>query len=731
MSKKRKKDNSKSLSKKKAKIKGNPTSGKYSVADYKTRIALFLQKADKKGLTPKQLAAFCKAEKGSYKNYKTALEELQKNAVVTKSKKMFMLSTVAGYFKAEIVRLNTTFGFAKKSDSDEEIFIPGKFLLGSLVGDTVLMKYIKSRSGNPEGEVVDILEFSNPLCSGTIILENQEKMLVCEKMCNTPIRIMTKRSVNFKVGDKVLAKISQRGKRHSEHKAEIVFSYGSAQKAENCAFALIDSEGLPYEFPFDVVDEAQSIAQKSITNEEIESRTDLRNEIIFTIDSAHSKDLDDAVSVKKTSSGYELGVHIADVSHYVKAGHPLDKEAMNRGTSVYFADKVIPMLPKELSNGICSLNPDEDRLAFSSLMKLDNDGKLIDFHFEKTVIRSRVKGVYKEINTILDGTSTPEIDEKYKDVRETIFLLNELADLRLIIRANRGTPQIETVESEFIIDENGVCSDVVPRTRGKSEQIIEEMMLLANESAAKTARNFELPFVYRVHETPSDEKINILSETLIKLNIPLPRIGDTVKPAHLKQILENAKESSSYPIINNLVLRSMPKAKYSDKPLGHFGLALEDYSHFTSPIRRYSDLAIHRILTAFLIKQQENGIISKKLYKFAPQAADAATEAELRAVAIERKCEDFYKAEYMSSKIGEKYTGLITSVTDYGFYVLLENSVEGLVRINSLPDGNYDIDEGIAIIETTTNKTYAVGDKVEVICSKAAVEIGKIDFDLV
>jgi ribonuclease R len=364
-------------------------------------------------------------------------------------------------------------------------------------------------------------------------------------------------------------------------------------------------------------------------------------------------------------------------------------------------------------------------------MKLDNDGKLIDFHFEKTVIRSRVKGVYKEINTILDGTSTPEIDEKYKDVRETIFLLNELADLRLIIRANRGTPQIETVESEFIIDENGVCSDVVPRTRGKSEQIIEEMMLLANESAAKTARNFELPFVYRVHETPSDEKINILSETLIKLNIPLPRIGDTVKPAHLKQILENAKESSSYPIINNLVLRSMPKAKYSDKPLGHFGLALEDYSHFTSPIRRYSDLAIHRILTAFLIKQQENGIISKKLYKFAPQAADAATEAELRAVAIERKCEDFYKAEYMSSKIGEKYTGLITSVTDYGFYVLLENSVEGLVRINSLPDGNYDIDEGIAIIETTTNKTYAVGDKVEVICSKAAVEIGKIDFDLV
>jgi ribonuclease R len=627
--------------------------------------------------------------------------------------------------------LNTTFGFAKKSDSDEEIFIPGKFLLGSLVGDTVLMKYIKSRSGNPEGEVVDILEFSNPLCSGTIILENQEKMLVCEKMCNTPIRIMTKRSVNFKVGDKVLAKISQRGKRHSEHKAEIVFSYGSAQKAENCAFALIDSEGLPYEFPFDVVDEAQSIAQKSITNEEIESRTDLRNEIIFTIDSAHSKDLDDAVSVKKTSSGYELGVHIADVSHYVKAGHPLDKEAMNRGTSVYFADKVIPMLPKELSNGICSLNPDEDRLAFSSLMKLDNDGKLIDFHFEKTVIRSRVKGVYKEINTILDGTSTPEIDEKYKDVRETIFLLNELADLRLIIRSNRGTPQIETVESEFIIDENGVCSDVVPRTRGKSEQIIEEMMLLANESAAKTARNFELPFVYRVHETPSDEKINILSETLIKLNIPLPRIGDTVKPAHLKQILENAKESSSYPIINNLVLRSMPKAKYSDKPLGHFGLALEDYSHFTSPIRRYSDLAIHRILTAFLIKQQENGIISKKLYKFAPQAADAATEAELRAVAIERKCEDFYKAEYMSSKIGEKYTGLITSVTDYGFYVLLENSVEGLVRINSLPDGNYDIDEGIAIIETTTNKTYAVGDKVEVICSKAAVEIGKIDFDLV
>lgn len=718
--------------KKSSKQKIPQKKNKFSVDYYNKKIISVLENAESGTVSSKQLESYSQAGKGNMKNFRTALEMLQKNGTVSGSKKGYSLSEKNDLFKAEIVRLNKTFGFARRTDNNEEVFVPGKFLLGSLVGDTVLMRYIKSRSGNPEGEVVDILETGKSLLAGNIIEENKNFYLICNNLPDTPLKIIGKKSVKFKKGDKVLAEILFRGKHHSDHKAAVVYSYGSADKASNCASALIDSEDVPITFPDDVINEAQEIFETGIKEKDLEERLDLRkSEIIFTIDSEHSKDLDDAVSIRKTSSGYKLGVHIADVSHYVRAGHPLDKEAMNRGTSIYYADKVIPMLPKELSNGICSLNPGEDRLTFSALMTLDNSGQLTGFEFKKSVIRSKVKGIYKEVNAILDGTANDEIKNKYSELTDTIKLLNELCDLRLAVRKKRGAPEIETAESEFTISDNDTCIDVTARERGKSEQIIEEMMLLANESAAKFSKKYQLPFVYRVHEKPSEEKIQQLSEKLLKLGLQPLKIKGSVKPADLASLLEKTKDKEIYPVLNNIVLRSMAKAKYSDTPLGHFGLALDDYAHFTSPIRRYPDLSIHRIMSAFLIKQKNGETdVGKKLVKFASRSAESSTAAELRATALERKCDDYYKAEYMTAHIGEEYTGQITSVEEYGFYTAIPNSVEGLVGINSLPIGIYDIDEGISITETVSGLKYKTGDRVKVRCVKSDVRTGKIDFEL-
>ena len=341
------------------------------------------------------------------------------------------------------------------------------------------------------------------------------------------------------------------------------------------------------------------------------------------------------------------------------------------------------MLPKELSNGICSLNPNESRLTFSAIMELSKDGILLNYKFVKSVICSKVKGIYSEINSILDGSAEKAIEEKYFELKDTIFLMDELADILILNRRKRGAPEIETSESKLIID-NGMCREIVPRTRGKSEMIIEEFMLTANEAAARTAHENDIPFVYRVHEAPSPEKINDLKEGLRRLNVEVP-VFTEAKPVHLSEILRNSKDKPFYPVINMMTLRSMAKAKYEPEPKGHFGLALDDYAHFTSPIRRYPDLAIHRILTDII-----NGYDKEKLIKrysgFVQKASQRSTETEIRAMNIERNCEDCYKAEYMQQHIGEIFKGLISSVTEYGFYVELENTVEGLVHVNSLPE---------------------------------------------
>lgn len=363
--------------------------------------------------------------------------------------------------------------------------------------------------------------------------------------------------------------------------------------------SVLEVNGLTPVFPSEVIYEAREVSDYSRIKEEIPNRLDLRDKPIFTIDGADTKDIDDAISVERTKTGYLLGVHIADVSHYVQPKSQLDNEAFKRGTSVYYANRVIPMLPKELSNGICSLNPQEDRLAFSCLCELDKQGNITDYKFAKTVIRSRVKGVYSEINSLLAGSDDAELKEKYAEVSDQLPIIKELADILYKNKKNRGCPELETSESKLIINDEDICVGVERRTRGRSEEIIEDFMLVANECAARFGMDNNLPFVYRIHEEPSDEKLESLREALVKLNVQY-KLGEKACPGDMSEILKAAKGTDIDLIMNNIVLRSMSKARYSTEPVGHFGLALEDYAHFTSPIRRYPDLTIHRIMSAFL-----------------------------------------------------------------------------------------------------------------------------------
>lgn len=699
---------------------------------YKNRIREQLSQAGKKSVTYKQLYGKCKGRKQDPSAFARAIAEMKREGVIIEGKNGIKLCTAAGLFRAKVSRINRTFGFIERDDGSE-VFVPGKFLMGAMPGDIVMAKLLPQRGELPEGEVVTVVEEGFSEFTGTI---EKDGKTICIRpdTLGKELMIVSEIDVPMRVGDKVLAEISRRGTRHADHRVRVTAIFGDSKKASSSADAILYSNGIEVEFPACVLDEARTAEHKGIPAGEAERRLDLRDEIIFTIDGADTKDIDDAISVSKAEDGWNLGVHIADVSFYVKAGSELDKDAMLRGTSVYFANRVVPMLPKELSNGICSLNPQEDRLAFSCLMKLDTEGKLVSYKFSKSVIRSRVKGVYSEINTMLDcfksGKAIPsELAEKYEGLTDTILLMDELAAILTANKLHRGAPQIETSECKLILDENDVCVDVKKRERGRSELIIEEFMLMANTSAARLAKESGVPFVYRVHEDPAPEKVEELVDIVSRMGVNVPHFT-SVKPRHLAEILEKTKDLPLASAINNMVLRSMAKAKYSDEPLGHFGLVLNDYAHFTSPIRRYPDLAIHRILTDLCYNKQNTKYMQKRYAGFAKEAAQQSSECELVAMRVERDCDDCYIAEYMTGHIGEAFEGIISSVQEFGFFVELPNTVEGLVRTDTLKNGPYDYD-GHFTLTKEGKSVYRVGDKVKVICAAANVSAGQVDFTVV
>lgn len=706
----------------------------YAMNKIKTAVLVSLYEAGEDGMTEKDISKGLGLTKKNAKKLESALAEMKRFGDITNKKGVWRLKNPSLYFTAEVSRVTPRSGFImQQGEVPQEYFVRGRDLLGSIPGDTVLAVRTAGADElhrDPEAVVLSVLEESHALLTGVVVLEKNRLMVLPDRLCDEPLAIEKKGGKLLTPGEKVVFSIKSRGERHFDHTVAIEEGFGSCEDAKACAQAYMLANGLHVEFPEEVLSEAAKLGTDDPDPDEVLRRLDLRGEPIFTMDGADTKDIDDAVSIARVEGGYRLGVHIADVSHYVKKGSALDDEAFYRGTSIYYADRVVPMLPRELSNGICSLNPNVDRLAFSCLMEVSAQGRLLSYRFEKSVIRSRVKGVYSEVNRILDGTADEEIKEKYARVIDRIPIMRELAEILEKNRAERGAPAIDTKEAKIITDENGVCIDVKPRERGVAECIIEEFMLMANNAAAALAMRDKFPFVYRVHEAPPAEKLLQLNETLTALGVDPQGIGERSTAADLAAVIERARDTDKYEVINMIVLRSMMKARYSEEPLGHYGLVMPEYAHFTSPIRRYADLSIHRILTDYVYALSHEKLV-KKFTAFAAKAALQASNTELSAVRCERECENFYMAEYMREHIGEEFSGFISGVSPSGVFVELENTVEGMVSVARLPLGEYEVQHGVILTGAADGSVFTVGDRVRVRCVSVNVNGGFIDFEFV
>lgn len=627
--------------------------------------------------------------------------------------------------EATLVSLSKNFGFARPDSGGDDIFIHGSALQGALVGDKIIVGDIRKDDRGPSGRVRRIVEHKPAQTTGTVSVTDEGIEFIPDNAIRYNLRMRERDLNGAKNGDKVMASLEQ-DYRGDWAYASVKKVFGSGRTARVCADAIVEQYGIPHVFPQEVLDEAERVGNEPISDKEYAKRLDLRGEPIFTIDSKDAKDLDDAISVKRTDFGYTLGVHIADVSHYVKEGSAIDEEAINRGTSVYFADRVIPMLPEVLSNGACSLNAGTDKLAFSALIELDKEGHITKYDFKKTIINSKVRGVYSEVNEILDGTASEEILNEYAPVMESLMLAKELADILKANSAARGTMELDSGESKFILDENGICIDIMPRVSGEAEQLIEQMMVTANIAAAKFSLDHKLPFLYRVHGTPDPKRVEELVTLLQLVGVPCKEI---VKPNPETQdfaaILDRVRGLPCETLVSQRLLRTMEKARYSTEETGHFGLALSDYSHYTSPIRRYPDTSIHRVLSAF-VEGMPAEEVRRRYAQFCETSATESSRNEIRALIAERDAEDCYMAEYMSQHIGEHFEGTVSGVTMRGVFVRLENSVEGFVSLDAF-EGEDFVYDGL-ITQRSPKRELTIGTPLPIIVASAYVATGKVDF---
>lgn len=627
--------------------------------------------------------------------------------------------------EATLVSLSKNFGFARPDGGGDDIFIHGSALQGALVGDKIIVGDIRKDDRGPSGRVRRIVEHKPAQTTGTVSITDEGIEFIPDNAIRYNLRMRERDLNGAKNGDKVMASLEQ-DYRGDWAYASVKKVFGSGRTARVCADAIVEQYGIPHVFPQEVLDEAERVGNEPISDEEYAKRLDLRGEPIFTIDSKDAKDLDDAISVKRADFGYTLGVHIADVSHYVKEGSAIDEEAINRGTSVYFADRVIPMLPEVLSNGACSLNAGTDKLAFSALIELDKEGHITKYDFKKTIINSKVRGVYSEVNEILDGTASEEILNKYAPVMESLMSAKELADILKANSAARGTMELDSGESKFILDENGICIDIMPRVSGEAEQLIEQMMVTANIAAAKFSLDHKLPFLYRVHGTPDPKRVEELVTLLQLVGVPCKEI---VKPNPETQdfaaILDRVRGLPCETLVSQRLLRTMEKARYSTEETGHFGLALSDYSHYTSPIRRYPDTSIHRVLSAF-VEGMSAEEVRRRYAQFCETSATESSRNEIRALIAERDAEDCYMAEYMSQHIGEHFEGTVSGVTMRGVFVRLENSVEGFVSLDAF-EGEDFVYDGL-ITQRSPKRELTIGTPLPIIVASAYVATGKVDF---
>jgi ribonuclease R len=693
----------------------------------------FMKETAYKPMTLKELAKIFGIRKSEMKEFKKILGYMQKDGEIVKTRtEHYGIPERMGLIIGKFQGNSKGFGFLICDDERPDIFIPISGVNGAMNGDRVLVKILREEKGGRkcEGEINEIIERANKTIIGSYEDNKTFGFVVPEdNRINQDIFIPKEHTNGAKHGQIVEVEITTWPEKRRSPEGKVIEVLGNRGEKGIDILTIIKKHKLPEKFPKKVESYAEGIPDE-ILDEEYQKRRDIRDIRMVTIDGEDAKDLDDAVSIERLSNGnFLLGVHIADVSHYVREKNALDKEALKRGTSVYLVDRVVPMLPKKLSNGICSLNPQVDRLALTCMMEIDNKGKVIDHEIFESVIRTNERMTYKDVTKILRDNDK-ELIEKYKYLYDDFLAMEELCMILNAKRMGRGAIDFDFEECKIILDKLGKPIDIKPYERAISNRMIEEFMLVCNETVAEYMFWTNTPFVYRIHEDPDEEKLMHFNEFVHNLGY-LIRPSKQIHPRVFQEMLEKVKGKKEETVVSTLMLRSMMKARYSAECSGHFGLAARYYCHFTSPIRRYPDLMIHRI-----IKEYIGGKINEKrmsrLRGIVEESALQSSERERAAMDAEREVDDLKKAEYMSERIGEEYDGIISSVTNFGMFVELPNTIEGLVHMSSLDDDYYIYDEKhLCLIGEHTKNIYKLGEEVRIKVSRVDMASHEIYFELV
>jgi len=701
--------------------------------DRKARIESFINQRSYHPLLLEELAVVLDVPPEDRELFRSLLDELEAEGRIIKTRKNRYeapkkMGVVAGVFQGH----ERGFGFVvPDADDENDLFIGSENVNGAMHGDHVLARITKHSSGekSAEGEIIKILSRANKRIVGVFDRSGSFGFVTPDhRKIKGDIFVPIDKSMGAKKHEKVVVEITRWPEPNRNAEGCIVEILGGEGDKGVDVLSIVKAYNIPSEFPDEVLKEAGKVPEK-ISENEIKNRRDLRNLTMVTIDGEDARDLDDAVSLEIIEGGiYRLGVHIADVTHYVKEGSALDKEALNRGTSVYFPDRVIPMLPARLSNGISSLNAKEDRFAFSVIMDIDNLGRVVNHDIFESVINVSERMTYTDVYKILEHNDK-ELIERYKPL---IPMLEQMKELALILskkRKIRGAIDFDFDEAKITVDENGKPIEIKRYQITIANKIIEEFMLLCNETVSEHFYWLNIPFVYRIHEDPDIEKIENLNKFLFNFGYKIKGINK-IHPKALQEVIEKAKGSPQARMIGTMMLRSLQKARYSFEHGHHFGLAAGYYSHFTSPIRRYPDLIIHRIMKEYI-----KGIFDEKrnehYSEILPEIAKRCSQREQNAEEAERDCENMKKAEYMKDYIGEVFPGIISNITSFGMFVELDNTVEGLVRLSSMEDDYYNYDETqYCLVGERTRKTYRIGDMVKVLVAKSSPETRQIDFVL-
>ncbi|WP_075619826.1 ribonuclease R [Paenisporosarcina indica] len=700
------------------------------------QLIALLRKEDYKPMTVQELESQLELEYSEeFKELVKTLTRLETQGVVIRSRSnRYGLPQQMNLLRGKFIGHPRGFGFVSpEEDGMDDIFIPPTEINGAMNGDTVLVRVSSSSSGDRrEGAITKITERGITKVVGQF-QDNKGFGFVLpdDKKISMDIFIAKEDTLGAIDGHKVVVEITGWPEGRKSATGMVTQILGHKNDPGVDILSIIHKHGIETEFPKAVLDQANAVPD-AILESDLEGRRDLRDEVIVTIDGADAKDLDDAVTVTKNPDGtYKLGVHIADVSYYVTQDSPLDTEAYERATSVYLTDRVIPMIPHRLSNGICSLNPHVDRLTLSCEMVIDGSGKVVSHEIFQSVIKTTERMTYNDVYKIVEEKDEETI-ERYRDLVPMFELMAELAGVLRQKRADRGAIDFDFKESKILVNDEGWPTDVVIRERTIAERLIEEFMLAANETVAEHFHWMDVPFIYRIHEDPKPEKLQRFFEFITNFGIVVKGSGNEIHPRALQEIVESIEGLPEEPVISTMMLRSMQQAKYYAESLGHFGLSTEYYTHFTSPIRRYPDLIVHRLIRTYLI----NGDVSQPTVAHwgavMDEIADHTSGRERRAVDAERDTESLKKAQYMVDKIGEEFDGIVSSVTNFGMFIELENTIEGLVHVSNMTDDYYRFDDRqMMMIGERAGKQYRIGDEVTVRVTSVKPEESAIDFEIV